>query len=60
MTEEWLNKKSFNFFNKAINQYQLLQDGEKVLIGVSGGVDSLVLTHLLNAFNHRRKKTGIY
>ncbi len=56
MTEQRLNKRSFNYFNKAINQYQLLQDGEKVLIGVSGGVDSLVLTHLFSVFNQRRHK----
>jgi tRNA 2-thiocytidine biosynthesis protein TtcA len=55
-TESWLNKRSFNYFNKAINQYQLLQKGEKVLLGVSGGVDSLVLTHLFNVYNQRKHK----
>jgi tRNA 2-thiocytidine biosynthesis protein TtcA len=56
MTEGWLNKKSYNFFKKAIDKYNLLEENERVLIGVSGGVDSLVLTHLFNSFNQRRHK----
>jgi tRNA(Ile)-lysidine synthase TilS/MesJ len=56
MSEGRLYRKSFNFFNKVINQYQLLENGEKVLIGVSGGVDSMVLTDLFNVYNLRRHK----
>jgi len=56
VTGGWLKKTSFNLFKKAIEKYRLLDDGEKVLISVSGGIDSLVLTHLLNSYNLRRNK----
>ena len=38
---------------KAMHRYNMLADGDRVLIAVSGGVDSLVLTWLLNSW--RRK-----
>ncbi len=34
-------------FNKACKEYSLLQDNDKILIGVSGGKDSLMLLKLL-------------
>jgi tRNA 2-thiocytidine biosynthesis protein TtcA len=56
MTEHWLYKTSHLLFKKVIEKDNLLEDGEKVLIGVSGGVDSMVLTHLFNSYNMRRYK----
>ncbi len=35
---------------KAINQYQMIEDGDKVLAAVSGGKDSLVMLQALAAF----------
>jgi tRNA 2-thiocytidine biosynthesis protein TtcA len=56
VTDHWLYKTSYSLFKKAVEKHALLEEGEKVLIGVSGGVDSLVLSHLFNAYNLRRKK----
>lgn len=40
---------------KAINDYSLIGDGDKILLGVSGGKDSLSLLTLLNEFKLRSK-----
>ena len=34
-------------FNKGIVQYGLIEEGDKVLVGLSGGKDSLALVGLL-------------
>ena len=38
-----LEKKLMNKIRKTINKYSLVEDGDKVLVGLSGGKDSLVL-----------------
>jgi tRNA 2-thiocytidine biosynthesis protein TtcA len=51
-----LYKTTFHWFKKAVEDYRLLEEGEKVLIAVSGGADSIALLHLFDHFNRKRKK----
>jgi tRNA 2-thiocytidine biosynthesis protein TtcA len=53
---EAIKKIAFGWFKKAIEDYHLLADGEKVLVGFSGGKDSLCLLHLFLEYNKRKKK----
>lgn len=42
-----LEKKLYSYLNKALRTYNLISDGDKVLVGLSGGKDSLALVKLL-------------
>jgi len=46
-----------SLMGKAIHQYGLIADGDRIMVGVSGGKDSLTLFHLLN---ERRKRVSIH
>ena len=39
-------------FNKGMVQYGLIEEGDKVLVGLSGGKDSLALVELLGKRSH--------
>jgi tRNA(Ile)-lysidine synthase len=40
----------FHQVKRTIDRHHLLEKGDRVIVGVSAGVDSMVLLHLLNAF----------
>ena len=42
-----LEKQIRKRFNKACKEYNLLEDGDRILVGLSGGKDSLMLLKLL-------------
>jgi len=42
-----ISKKLLRVFGKSNAQFKLIQEGDKVLVGLSGGKDSLALIHLL-------------
>ncbi|MBQ8615232.1 MAG: tRNA 2-thiocytidine(32) synthetase TtcA [Clostridia bacterium] len=49
-------QKVLSTMRKAIEKYSLIEDGDKIAVGVSGGKDSLVMLKALNDF----KKFGLY
>ena len=45
--EQLLERRIWKHFNKGVTQYGLLQDGDHILIGLSGGKDSLALLEFM-------------
>lgn len=41
-------QKLFSFVRKAVEDYNMIQDGDKIAVGISGGKDSLTLLYALN------------
>lgn len=48
-----LPKKINHLIGQALHDYAMLHDGDRILIGVSGGVDSLVLSWLLHTWKRK-------
>ncbi len=42
-----------NLVGKAVADYALIQDGDRLLVGISGGVDSMMLMHVLDRLRKR-------
>lgn len=42
-------------FTKAVNQYQLIQEGDKIAVCISGGKDSMLLAKLMQELNRHGK-----
>lgn len=51
-----MNQIIFSKIVRAVVEFELIDDGDKILIGVSGGKDSLLLTYALATLRERTKK----
>ena len=45
--KEEFNKKIFSRINRLIDDYQLIKEGEKIAVALSGGKDSVLTLHAL-------------
>jgi len=51
-----VSRSPLSLLHRTITTYQLLADHDAVVVGVSGGIDSLCLLSLLNEYNHKHGK----
>lgn len=61
LSTKWHNpdKKSlFKPMAKAIEDFSMIKTGDRILVGISGGKDSLTLIHALKQFQQASKKSG--
>jgi tRNA 2-thiocytidine biosynthesis protein TtcA len=52
----WITKRLGRLVHKAIGSSRLIADGERIVVGVSGGTDSLCLLHLLATLNRTGRR----
>ena len=52
-----LPKQIFSKVMRAVVEFDMIQDGDKILIGLSGGKDSLLLSYALATLKQRTQKT---
>jgi tRNA(Ile)-lysidine synthase TilS/MesJ len=55
----WITRRCERLVHNVVGSSRLLADGEKVVVGVSVGADSLCLLHLLESMNRKRKSHGL-
>jgi tRNA(Ile)-lysidine synthase TilS/MesJ len=52
----WITKRCFRLVHKSLGSNRLIADGERVVVGVSGGADSLCLLHLLESLSRTGRR----
>ena len=51
--KKWYNKLFLNDLRRAVDDYSLIQSGDKILVGLSGGKDSIFLLYALDLLKKR-------